>query len=201
GAARSLLIDPAVVSRAIRQLETDLGVALFVRSTRALKLTPEGALFYRDWVHTVTKHDAATQRFRVHDAIPQGWLKLGMGDGLSRRMLLRAIPAFQRQYREIEIVFLGVDDIEDVDVLLRGRYVRQRGSLHSEPQGLIVRKLTQSRLVVSASAQYLEEAGSPYAPDDLLSHRCIALLTAERDVQNEWNFVKSQARKKIKFVP
>src|SRR5262249_2796167 len=145
GAARSLLIDPAVVSRAIKGLETDLGVSLFVRSTRALKLTAEGALFYRDCVHILRKHAAARQRFRVHDAMLHGRLKVGMGSGLSRRMLLRAMPAFQRQYPEIEIVLLGVDDIEDVDVLLRGRYVRQRGSLHSEPQGLVVRKLTQSR--------------------------------------------------------
>jgi DNA-binding transcriptional LysR family regulator len=42
-AARSLLVDPAAVSRAIKGLEEALGVSLFARSTRALKLTTEGA--------------------------------------------------------------------------------------------------------------------------------------------------------------
>ena len=47
-AARSLLIDPAAVSRAIKGLEDNLGISLFARSTRVLKLTTEGARVYRD---------------------------------------------------------------------------------------------------------------------------------------------------------
>ena len=46
-AARHLLIDPAAVSRAIKSLEESLGILLFSRSTRALKLTAEGGRFYR----------------------------------------------------------------------------------------------------------------------------------------------------------
>ena len=48
GAARSLLIDPAAVSRAIKGLEEILGVLLFTRTTRALELTTEGARLHRD---------------------------------------------------------------------------------------------------------------------------------------------------------
>jgi len=201
GAARSLLINPAAVSRAIKGLEAELGVLLFARSTRALRLTPEGARFYRDCVQILKKHETATQQFRIHRGTPKGCLRVGMGAGLTRRMLLRAIPAFRQQYPEIEIVLIGTDDVEDVDLLLRGRYLRQRGAMHSERQGLVVRRVAQSRLVVSASAQYLKSAGSPKSPGDLLRHTCIALLTAERDVQNEWSFVKSQMRRKIKFAP
>src|SRR4029453_12424840 len=40
-AARSLLTDPATVSRAIKGLEESLGVSLFARSTRVLKFTPK----------------------------------------------------------------------------------------------------------------------------------------------------------------
>ena len=47
-AARSLLIDPAAVSRTIKGLEETLGVLLLTRSTRVLKLTAEGRRFYRD---------------------------------------------------------------------------------------------------------------------------------------------------------
>jgi DNA-binding transcriptional LysR family regulator len=57
GAARSLLIDPAVVTRAIKALEQDLGVLLFVRSTRSLRLTPEGMRFHRDCVQLLKKFD------------------------------------------------------------------------------------------------------------------------------------------------
>src|SRR5258706_3848859 len=79
GAARSLLIDPAAVSRAIKALETELGVLLFARSTRALKLTAEGARFHRDCVQILKKLEQATQQFRADRAMPHGRLKVGMG--------------------------------------------------------------------------------------------------------------------------
>src|SRR5262249_61758525 len=67
-AARSLLIDPAAVSRAIKGLEENLGVLLFARSTRALKLTTEGARFYRDGAQMLRKFDDTINRFRTDTA-------------------------------------------------------------------------------------------------------------------------------------
>jgi DNA-binding transcriptional LysR family regulator len=39
----------------------------------------------------------------------------------------------------------------------------------------------------------------PRSPADLHRHACVALITLERDVLDEWQFVKSGARQKIKF--
>jgi LysR family transcriptional regulator for bpeEF and oprC len=205
-AARTLLIDPAAVSRAIKALEEELGILLFARSTRALRLTDEGARFYRDCVEIVTKLDEATQRFRADRATPQGRVKVGMGIGLPRRLLMRAIPAFQQRYPQIEIVLLSVDNIAEVrdrgvDVLIRGRGLRQRGGGHAELQGLVVRNLCQSPFVTCASREYLDRAGNPHVPMDLLGHACVAHLSLERDLQVEWQFAKSQARHRVKFVP
>src|ERR1043165_2805766 len=90
-AARSLLIDPAAVSRAIKGLEEDLGISLFTRSTRALKLTTEGTRFYRSSTQMLKNFEQTIRRFRA-DTTLQGQLKVGLGPALSRRMLLRAIP-------------------------------------------------------------------------------------------------------------
>src|SRR5215212_3421799 len=91
GAARSLLVDPASVSRAIRTLEDSFGVLLFTRSTRTLKLTTEGRRFYRDAARMLRNFDETIHRFQA-DTTVHGQLKVGMGPALSRRMLLRAIP-------------------------------------------------------------------------------------------------------------
>src|SRR3954471_18959721 len=87
-AARSLLIDPAAVSRAIKGLEEGLGISLFTRSTRVLKLTTEGARFYRDSAQMLRNFEQTIHRFRA-DTTLHGQLKIGMGPALSRRMLLR----------------------------------------------------------------------------------------------------------------
>ena len=206
GAARSLLIDPAVVTRAIKALEQDLGVLLFVRSTRSLRLTPEGMRFHRDCVQLLKKFDEATQQFREERATPHGRLRIGVTPGLTRRMLMRAIPEFQRRFPQIEIIFHSIADISEIgdmgpNVILRVRSHRQRGGTRLEPQGQVSRRIAQSRFVVCASPEYLKRAGIPRVPGDLLDHACIALVTADHDVHAEWQFVKRGQRQNIKVAP
>jgi DNA-binding transcriptional LysR family regulator len=191
-AARSLLIDPAAVSRAVKGLEESLGILLFTRSTRVLKLTAEGKRFYRD----------GDQMLRSFEET----LKVGMGPALSRRMMLRAIPSFQDRHPQVRLILLSINDPaeigdEGIDVLIRPRSARQRGAEHKQPQGLVVRKLLQSPIMVCASPSYLKRQGTPRAPADLARHACLALLTLERDVQDEWKFARSGTLEKIKFTP
>jgi DNA-binding transcriptional LysR family regulator len=205
-AARSLLVDPAAVSRTIKALEDDLGALLFARSTRVSKLTTEGERFYRDCRHILERLDQATDRFRNEEGVLRGQLRVGLAPMITRRMVVRALPSFQRKHPHVEIILLGVDDPGEIangriDLLVRPRTLRQRGGSHRDFQGLVMRKLIQSHLVVCASPHYLAHAGIPRAPPDLQQHDCIALVTLEHDVQNEWQFVKSAARHKIKFAP
>ncbi len=204
-AARSLLIDPAAVSRAIKALEADLGILLFTRSTRVLKLTTEGARFYRDGAQMLRKFEVTINRFRADTAL-HGQLKVGMGPALARRMLLRAIPSFQELYPEIPLVLVSINDPaqigdEGIDVFIRPRSMRQRGGEHKQQQGLVVRKLMQSPIVMCASPEYLKRAGITRTPDDLAQHACTALLTLERDDEDEWQFVRQNKREKIKIAP
>ena len=204
-AARSLLIDPAAVSRAIKGLEDALGVQLFTRSTRLLKLTTEGRRFYRDAVAMLRNFQETVQRFRAETAV-QGQLKIGMGPALSRRMVLKAVPSFQQLYPDVRLVFVSVNDPaeigdEGLDIFIRPRSQRQRRGEHKAPQGAVLKKLTESSIVLCASPDYLKRAGTPRAPRDLTSHACAALLTLEHDVQDEWQLAKSNQREKIKIVP
>jgi DNA-binding transcriptional LysR family regulator len=204
-AARSLLIDPAAVSRAIKNLEETLGTLLFTRSTRMLRLTTEGARFYRDAAQMLKTFEETVGRFQA-DTAKERQLKVGLGPALSRRMLLRAIPPFQDRYPGIRLVLVSVNDPaevgnEGIDVLVRPRSRRQHGGEHKPPQGLVVRKLMQSSILICASPAYLRRAGFPRRPEDLARHACLALLTLERDVQDEWQFTKSAAREKFRFVP
>ena len=204
-AARSLLIDPAAVSRAIKSLEETLGTLLFTRSTRTLKLTTDGARFYRDAAQMLKAFEETVGRFRA-DTAKYRQLKVGLGPALSRRMLLRAIPRFQERYPGIRLILVSVNESaeignEGIDVLIRPRSMRQHGGEHKQPQGLVVRKLMQSPMLTCASPAYLRRAGLPRRPEDLARHACLALLTLERDVQDEWQFTKSAARETFRFVP
>lgn len=204
-AARGLLIDPAAVSRAIKGLEENLGVSLFARSTRVLKLTTEGARFYRDGAQVLRKFEDTINRFRADTAL-HGQLKVGMGPALGRRMLMRAIAPFQKLHPEVRLILVSVNDPaqvgdEGIDVFIRPRSMRLRGGEHKLPQGLVVRKLLESPIVICASPEYLKRAGTPRVPAELAPHACTALLTLERDVQDEWQFVKANKHEKATFTP
>src|SRR5262249_31749268 len=204
-AARSLLIDPAAVSRAIKSLEDNLGVLLFTRSTRVLKLTSEGTRFDRDGSQMLRRFEETIHRFQAHTAL-HGQIKVGMGPALSRRMLLRAIPSFQHRYPDVRLILVNINDTaelgdEGIDVLIRPLSRGRRGGEHRQPQGLVVRKLAQSPIAICASPEYLGRAGVPRTPADLAQHACVALLTLERDMRDEWWFAKSGAREKVKFAP
>jgi DNA-binding transcriptional LysR family regulator len=205
GAARVLLIDPAAVSRAIKNLEEDLGILLFARSTRTLKLTSDGRRFYRDGERMLRSFEETINKFKATAAL-HGQLKVGMGPALSRRMLMRAIPSFQQRFPEVRLVLFGINEPaeagdEGIDVLIRPRSTRQRGTTHRSQQGMVVRKLLESPILICASPQYLKRAGTPRAPADLNRHACLALLTMERDVQDEWLFSRGDLRERIKFEP
>src|SRR5262245_61204835 len=108
-AARSLLIDPAGVSRAIGGLEENLGILLFARSTRVLKLTTEGARFYRDSVEMLRRFEDTIRKFQAATSLHRE-LKVGMGPALSRRMLFRAVASFQQRYPKIRLVLISIND-------------------------------------------------------------------------------------------
>ena len=205
-AARNLLVDPAAVSRTIRSLEDELGILLFSRSTRVSRLTSEGKIFYRDCQQTLERLDVIAQRFRNEGNALRGEIRIGLAPTMPRRMVTEVLPHFQRQYPEIELQLLSITDpLEiangNIDLLLRTRAFRKRGGTHKDLSGLVMRKLIQSRIVVCASPAYLRKAGTPLTPNDLARHTCIALITLERDVQNEWPFSKAGVVHKVKFLP
>ena len=105
---------------------------------------------------------------------------------------MRAIPSFQQQYKQMKIIIFNVDEVADieekgVDLLVRTATQRKRGGRHAEPQGIVVRKLAQSRFVVCASPDYLEKAGVPRTPADLARHVCVVNVSLERDILDEWS--------------
>lgn len=164
-----------------------------------------GTRFYRAGVQMLRSFEQTILKLRADTAL-HGQLKVGMGPALSRRMLSRAIPSFQDLYPDVRLILVSINDPaqiadEGTDVFIRPRSLRQRGGEHKLPQALIVRKLAESPMISCASPEYLKGAGVPRSPADLVQHACAALLTLERDVQDEWRFAKRNRREIIRFIP
>ena len=167
--ARQTGVAPSSVSRQINDLENELGVALFHRTTRSLSLTEAGELYYERVARITLDVDEA--KLAVSElGSPSGILRVAVPSGVGRELVISAVPAFLARYAGIQVVMSMTDDVVDaiahrIDVAIRV------GQLSDS--SLRARKIGESRRIVCASPRYLEKAGTPRRPEDLEQHPCI----------------------------
>lgn len=185
-AARSLEISPALASAALKRLEGELGLRLFARTTRSLRLTEEGEHYL------VNAREALRLLKEGHDALIQdkemlgGTLKIAMPSDLGRNVLLPWLDKFQAQYPKIQYQISVSDRQADmyrqpVDIAIR--YGRQ------EDSALIAMPIApDNRRVLVASADYIKAHGKPVALPDLQRHNCLR-FTLDDVIHDRWTFV------------
>jgi DNA-binding transcriptional LysR family regulator len=171
-AARALGIPKSHVSRRVARLEEQLGVRLLERSTRKVSATEVGRQYYQHCRAMVAEAEAADEAAARVQAQPQGLVRIGCPNGLSR-VLAEAMPPFLERFPKLRVQFVlssqPLDLIEDrIDVAIR---VRPR--LDTDPN-LIVKILGRSRLLIVASPHLLSLREMPARPDDLLGLPTVA---------------------------
>lgn len=176
-AADTLHMSKTSVTQLIQQLEARLRVKLLNRTTRKVKVTADGAVFYGRAVRLLADLDEAESSLSGASAQPRGRLRVDVPAPLARMILVPALPAFHARYPDIQID-MGVSDRivdmigETVDCVVRG------GELTD--QSLIARRVGDLRLGVYAAPGYLERLGTPLHPRELedSEHRIVGFLWA-----------------------
>jgi DNA-binding transcriptional LysR family regulator len=187
-AAREAKIAKSAVSKRIAGLEARFGVRLMNRSTRALSLTEEGLRFYGHCATVVAAARAAEESLSSSDREPRGTLRINAPITFAQMHLARALAAFADAHREVAIDLSTDDRLVDVieggfDLVIRiGRPV---------DSALAARKLARDRLVLCASPRYLERAGIPSCPEDLVHHECVHYSLVP--LSAEWRFRRGNA--------
>ena len=199
GAARSLDLTPSAVSRAVSELEAAMGVTVFYRTTRQLRLTQEGEELYRRGRHvldTLADLDAAMS----HGARPlTGTLRVGLSVNISRYVITPGLSSFMRRHPGLRLEFSVASHPKDMHA--GGLDILLRAGLPAD-SGLIARKLGEQRLDVYAAPAYLEAAGTPQHPDDLARHRCMVHAPASlARPLDEWMFERNNERRVLKIRP
>ncbi|ASV88023.1 lysR substrate binding domain protein (plasmid) [Ochrobactrum quorumnocens] len=167
-AAHRLGLSSSAVGKAIARLEREMGVRLFHRSTRSMTLTEEGSFFLDTCRRILSELDAAQAQLSRSHTTPHGLLRVSFP--LTGMLLMPAISAFMTAYPEIRLDLDFTDRLVDVieegfDAVVRTGEVRDTR--------LMSRKLGTFQHRIVASAAYLEKAGVPQVPEDLLRHRCM----------------------------
>ncbi|WP_157270020.1 LysR family transcriptional regulator [Azohydromonas aeria] len=192
-AAREADLLPGQVSAAIQRLEAALGLRLFARSTRSLRLTAEGEQ-YLPFAQSALDALREGREAISHDpGEVRGVLQVSVSSDLGRNVLLPPLTAFRRAHPALVLRLFLSDQVTDVfrdpvDVALRyGRI--EAGSFVALPLAPL------NRRVLVASAGYLARRGRPAAPAELAQHDCLLYLRGGR-IYDEWGFTDAGGRRR-----
>lgn len=184
-AARRAGVTPAAVSRSIVRLENRLGVRLFARSTRRIRLTDQGRAYYAECRQALDRLIEAEREIGGQQARPSGAIRMSLPTPLGHLRVLPLLPAFRMLYPEVRLdVHLSN---RNVDIVAEGYDLAIRGRTQPD-SGLVARRLLDDPLLVVASPTYLKEAGIPKSPQQLANHECIQFVLPSNGQRVPWLF-------------
>ncbi|MGX9521333.1 LysR family transcriptional regulator [Vibrio mediterranei] len=167
------------ISKEVTKLEERLGVRLLQRTTRTLKLTPEGENFYQHARDVVDAAQAAEESLAGSQIEPSGLLKITCPVALGLSTMSVIFTQYAQRYPKVTLDI----DLSDkkVDVIEQGIDIAIRASDRLEDSSLISRKLFTDRGITVASPAYLQQYGTPRAPSELAHHNIISYSYAKNN--------------------
>lgn len=165
-AAEELGLTPAAVSFQIKELEDQLEVALFTRTSRRIQLTSAGAIMFDaatdalDTLHRAAGHARKMARGGAH-------LRISLGARFATHWLLPRLSCFREKNPDLELTFditdqvrdFGVDDVDAAIRFGNGKYA-----------GTQSERLFDTVVVPVCSPRLIETSVKPELPQDLFHH-------------------------------
>lgn len=184
-AADKLKLPKSTVSRKVSQLEKRIGVRLINRTTRNLKPTETGKLYYEHCVRMVEQAEEADRVVNNMQAEPSGLLRISTPLSFGTPFFISTIKRFMETYPKVNVEIVADDksvDMLDLEIDMAFRV----GPLSDS--SLVTRNLGTARLSLCASPAYLAKNGAPKNLDDLKNHTCICYPGAP------WTFIGNQGQ-------
>lgn len=171
-AARTLGMTRSAVGKALRRLESGLGVRLLHRTTRRVSTTSDGAVFHERCVRLLADLAEAADAVCRQPQEPRGTLRLSLPDAYGRRRLLPILQAYMRRYPAVAVEATFSDRIADLVEEGLDLAIRIGGATADDAAGggLITRAVDRIGGVLCASPVYLQARGTPGEEDALHGH-------------------------------
>lgn len=196
GGARRLGVSPPTVTRAVATLEEHLGVKLFNRSTRFVRLSEAGQRYLEDARSVIAFANEADEAVLGVNADPRGSLSVTASALFGRMYVMPGIIEYMKRHPNMEVSAMFVDRV--VNIVQEGIDLAIRiGELPDS--GLKARKVASVRRVYCASPAYLAEHGTPRTPQALAEHRIIISQTV--NPTPEWRFLTGKRPVMLKLKP
>jgi len=170
-AAERLGVTKSAVGKSVTRLEARLGVRLLHRTTRHLKLSFDGDVYFRACAAALDDIAAAEAQITPQGGAIRGRVHIDMPVAFGRRVLLPILLDIARPHPDLALTMSFSDATidpakQEVDLVVRF------GPIEDSTR-LVARRLTSQARVLCAAPGYLAEHGTPRSLADLDRHRCI----------------------------
>ena len=170
GAAQHMGLSKSHISKHVKKLENRLGVTLIHRTTRKLKLTNQGQVFFLKCQAIIHDLEEARAQLVNDTTTPKGHIRLTTAGAFGEDYLSPIIAEFLKEYPDvsIDVTFTNrkVDLLEEqFDLAIRSS-ITNATAPHSE-------RLFLHPLITAASPKYFEGNDIPQTVSDLKNHNCL----------------------------
>ncbi|AUT41945.1 MULTISPECIES: LysR family transcriptional regulator [Pseudomonadota] len=153
-AAERLHIEQPPLSRAIKELEDELGVVLFDRNRRGTELTAAGATFLQDVRRLFTVLEQARENAKAVGAGLRGSIRIAVSDGAIDPRLAAFLARCRAEEPEIEIRLCELPLAEQLRGLRSGDFTIGFAHTADVGEGIVAEPLWQDPLVIAVPARH-----------------------------------------------
>jgi DNA-binding transcriptional LysR family regulator len=172
-AGKVLRLDPATVGRRMQKLEAVLQASLFAKSPQGYALTEAGtALLVRAEQAEAAMRAVVAELPESSDQL-SGQIRVGAPDGAANYLLPQVCAAISASNPALEIQIVALPRVFN----LSRREADMAIGVSAPTAGrLVVQKITDYRLHLAASAQYLDRMPAITSVRDLHNHRMVGYI-------------------------
>jgi DNA-binding transcriptional LysR family regulator len=167
-AGRKLGLSRSAVGKAIARLEAQLGVRLIHRTTRTLKLTDDGHIYYERAVRAVAELEEARTILDAGRREPAGLLRVTAPVVLGRHRVAPILFRLAARHTDLKLTLSLTD--RPVDLIEEGFDLAVRVGRLPNTSDLMGRRISQQQMTICSSPAYLQRRGMPVDQADLSNH-------------------------------
>lgn len=189
-------VPSSSVSRRIKDLEIELGAALFERTTRTVRLTDLGNLYLSEVSPALQSIEMADELVGTQSQSPTGMLRITAMPGYGERFVLPALEKLRSQYENIDFDVNFTDSVinlasNEVDIAIR--------AASTLPDQIVARRLGDHDFVLVATPGYIAKHGAPNTSSEL-RHRCVLMYRTPYGVL-DWLVLQNGIWKTVELNP
>ncbi|WP_438464185.1 LysR family transcriptional regulator [Marinomonas sp. PE14-40] len=192
--AKQAGITTAAASSALKRLEQQLGVQLFIRSTRQLRITLAGEKFLFHCQQALASLELGVVNANESVGSIAGNLRLSVSSDLGRNILMPWIDEILGKHPALAIDLTVSDTLSNFfedKVELALRYGKPQDS------NLVAFHIASLKRITCASPDYLATYGEPKHPEELRDHACLLYRINDR-LFDHWEYSQSASNYKVK---